>query len=336
MISVIIPVYNAEKTISKCIDSVLSQIYQNFEILLINDGSPDNSEEVCLRYAESDERIRYIKKENGGVSTARNLGIDEAKGEYISFLDSDDWIEPQTLKVLMDSAIANNADVVIPRSRMVFCDAKGNFEKDVYNEDDFDLVVTRETLKDEFENLRKSWALYSTCGRLYKKDLLERYNLRFDKEIKVLEDLCFNLSFVKYAESISHISDVVYNFLVMGIEGYSSKRKYTDFIISNEKVYFALKEFLEYSNLEFTKSHYDFLIGYWIFAVDGACASEKSVSKMFKALRVIAKRVNTHSLYEKCTQSMVDTHYKVLFKTTSATLFYLVKTLKELKKKLRR
>ncbi len=335
MISVIIPVYNAEKTISKCIDSVLCQSYQNFEILLINDGSPDNSEEVCLRYAESDERIRYIKKENGGVSTARNLGIDEAKGEYISFIDSDDWIELDTLKVLLESASATNADIVIPRSRMVFCDAQGNFEKNVYNEDNFDLVVTKETLRDEFENLRKSWALYSTCGRLYKKELLERYSLRFDKEIKVLEDLCFNLSFVKYAEAISHISDVVYNFLVLGIEAYSTKRKYSDFIISNEKVYFSLKEFLEYNNLEFTKSQYDFLIGYWIFAVDGACKAGESISKRFKALRKISKKVNTFGLYKNCTQSMVDTHYKVLFKTSSATLFYLVKTLKGLKKKLR-
>lgn len=336
LISVIIPVYNAEKTISKCIDSVLCQTYQDFEILLINDGSPDNSEEVCLKYAESDERVRYIKKENGGVSTARNRGINEAKGEYVSFIDSDDWIEPETLDVLFKSAKANNADIVIPRTRMVFCDTQGNFEKNVYNDDDYDLVVTKNSLKDEFEHLRESWALYSTCGRLYKKEHLERYNLRFDEEIKVLEDLCFNLSFIKYAESISHISNVVYNFLVLGIENYAAKRKYVDYIISNEKVYFMLKDFLEYNNLEFTKSQYDFLIGYWIFAVDGVCSSKDSILKRFKALRTISEKVNHCGVYENCTHGKVDTHYKVLLKTKSAVLFYLVKTMKEIKKKIRR
>ncbi len=334
LISVVIPIYNAEETIAKCIDSVLCQTYQDFEILLINDGSPDNSEEVCLSYAEKDKRIRYIKKENGGVSTARNRGIDEAKGEYLSFIDSDDWIEPDTLEVLMNSAIANNADVVIPRSRMVFCDTQGNFEKYVYNEDDYDLVVTKDTIRDEFEHLRESWALYSTCGRLYSKAHLEKYNIRFDDEIRVLEDLCFNLNFVKYSNTVSHISSVVYNFLVLGVANYASKRKYSDYIISNEKVYFALKDFLEYYNLELTKSQYDFLIGYWILAIDGVCSSEKNIFKRNKALRTISIKVRKIGLYNNCTQTSMDTHYKLLFTSGSVCLFIMVKYLKHLKQKL--
>ena len=330
LISVVIPIYNAEKTIAKCIDSILCQTYQDFEILLINDGSLDNSEEVCLKYVEKDKRVHYIKKENGGVSTARNRGIDEAKGEYISFIDSDDWIEPDTLQVLLNSAIASNADVVIPRSRMVFCDAQGNFDKYVYNEDDYDLVVTKDTIRDEFEHLRESWALYSTCGRLYSKKHLDKYNIRFDKDIKVLEDLCFNLDFIKQAKTISHISNVVYNFLVLGIEGYASKRKYTDYIISNEKVYCELKDFLDYHKMKFTQSQFNFLLGYWIFAIEGVLNCEDGKTIKNKNLKLIIRKVEEQGIYDNCNKGAFDRKYSILFVTKSLIAFYCFTFIKKL------
>ena len=101
MISVIVPVYNIEKYIGKCIQSVLSQTYTDFELLLINDGSKDSSGEICSSWAKKDARIRVISKENEGVSVARNLGIDSAKGEFIFFLDGDDWISPECLEKML-------------------------------------------------------------------------------------------------------------------------------------------------------------------------------------------------------------------------------------------
>ena len=93
MISVIIPIYNVEKYLTKCIESVINQTYKNLEIILVNDGSTDNSKEIIDKYSSIDSRIKVINKKNGGLSDARNVGIELAKGEYITFLDSDDWIE---------------------------------------------------------------------------------------------------------------------------------------------------------------------------------------------------------------------------------------------------
>ena len=94
-LSVIVPVYNAEKYLHKCVDSILSQTYRDFELLLVDDGSPDQCGRICDAYATQDPRVKVIHKPNGGVSEARNVGLDQAKGNYISFIDPDDWVEPK-------------------------------------------------------------------------------------------------------------------------------------------------------------------------------------------------------------------------------------------------
>ena len=101
LISIIVPVYNVEEFLPKCIDSILAQTYENLEIILVEDGTKDNSGQICDAYAEKDSRIKVIHKENGGLSSARNAGMDVARGEYFGFVDSDDWIEPETYESLM-------------------------------------------------------------------------------------------------------------------------------------------------------------------------------------------------------------------------------------------
>jgi len=108
-ISVIVPVYKVERYLRQCVESILAQTYGNLEIILINDGSPDNCGAICDEYAGQDSRIKVIHRENGGVSAARNTGIDAASGEYLAFIDSDDWIEPDMLEVLHNSLIAHGA-----------------------------------------------------------------------------------------------------------------------------------------------------------------------------------------------------------------------------------
>ena len=102
LISVIVPVYNVEEFLPKCVDSLLSQTYENLEIILVDDGTKDNSDKLCDAYADLDPRVRVIHKENGGLSSARNAGIDVAKGEYLAFVDSDDWIEPNTYEWMLE------------------------------------------------------------------------------------------------------------------------------------------------------------------------------------------------------------------------------------------
>lgn len=111
-ISVIVPVYNVEKYLNKCIDSILEQTFKDMEIILINDGSTDNSKNICNTYKQKDNRIKVIHKENGGLSDARNVGIDISTGEYIAFIDSDDWVEKTMLEYLYNLGNINNADIV--------------------------------------------------------------------------------------------------------------------------------------------------------------------------------------------------------------------------------
>jgi len=123
-ISVIVPVYNVEKYLAKCIDSILAQTFTDFECILINDGSPDNSPAICDEYAKKDERMKVIHKENGGVSSARNTGLDIAQGEWITFADSDDWVDENYLELMYSNAIKNNCDLSICGFKSV--DEKGN------------------------------------------------------------------------------------------------------------------------------------------------------------------------------------------------------------------
>lgn len=113
LISVIVPVYNVEKYLVKCIDTIINQTYKNLEILLIDDGSTDNSLKICMSYAEKDSRIRVLKKENGGQGSARNVGLDICKGEYISFIDSDDWIEIDMMESMYEAINKNNAQLSV-------------------------------------------------------------------------------------------------------------------------------------------------------------------------------------------------------------------------------
>ncbi|VOE19828.1 glycosyl transferase family protein [Streptococcus pneumoniae] len=113
LISIIVPIYNVENYLRQCLDSIQNQTYQNFECLLINDGSPDNSADICREYVSKDSRFRYFEKENGGVSLARNLGIELSEGDYITFIDSDDWVDSDYLEVLYSAILEEQADIAV-------------------------------------------------------------------------------------------------------------------------------------------------------------------------------------------------------------------------------
>lgn len=165
LISVIVPVYKAEKYLDECIQSVLNQTYSDIELILVDDGSPDKSGEICDRYAENDDRIKVYHQQNGGVCAARNTGLDAATGEYIFFMDADDYLpDNQTLEVLHSDAVNNDADMAIGR---VFSDSDGR--------------------KNELDNYVEIWAgnqglinalednpiLYGCCSKLFKAELVK-------------------------------------------------------------------------------------------------------------------------------------------------------------------
>lgn len=182
-ISIIVPVYRVEKYLDKCVESIINQTYSNLEIILVDDGSPDNCPSMCDRWAKKDERIKAIHKENGGVSSARNAGLDIATGEYIGFVDSDDWIEPDMYRYLIQFANENNADISRV-SGWFHC----NQDMIPFREsEEFVVLSGRDKL---VENVISNSYYANIWTGIYKKQLFD--NVRFDENLMIAEDWLIN------------------------------------------------------------------------------------------------------------------------------------------------
>ena len=130
LISIVIPVYNAEKYLEQCLNSIQNQTYKNFEVILVNDGSMDHSESICMDFVKVDTRFKYFTKVNGGASSARNFGLDYVLGDFITFIDADDWVDENHLEVLLNNIKENNSDMAV--SSIKKFDNVRNFEFRVY------------------------------------------------------------------------------------------------------------------------------------------------------------------------------------------------------------
>ena len=168
-LSVIVPVYNAEKYLNKCVDSILSQTYRDFELLLVDDGSPDQCGMICEAYAAQDSRVKVIHKPNGGVSEARNVGLDQAKGNYISFIDPDDWVEPDMFRSTIDFCKTKQTDIVC----FEVCIVRKNKKKFHYR---FAADCVFEA-KDALVKILTDVIDTSPCNKIYRKDVWN--NVRF-------------------------------------------------------------------------------------------------------------------------------------------------------------
>lgn len=214
LISIIIPIYNVEKYLEKCICSVLNQTYQNLEIILVNDGSTDKSREICEKYRKKDARIRLVNKSNGGLSDARNAGMDAASGDYFYFLDSDDFIEPALIETLYQKLTKEQADMVIFNFTKVTetgeLAGKSNFLPGTYDltasSSKFDYLLH---IYLEYKNGWEAW------DRIYRADIIRTHNLRYiNNSIIFAEDLCFNFYYLMHANRVITIEASLLNYLV--------------------------------------------------------------------------------------------------------------------------
>lgn len=201
-ISIIIPVYKAEIYIHNCIESILAQTFKDFEVLLIDDGSPDKSGEICDKYAELDCRVRVFHNENGGVSFARQFGIDNARGEYTIHADPDDWVEPDMLEDLYAKAQEEDAD-------MVMCDYFVNFKNEQqYRKSQPSALDHKTVLKEMFLQLT-----CSCWNKLIRRSCYIKYGIKFDPELSYCEDLMFNSSLLLHDIRISYIPKAYYHYV---------------------------------------------------------------------------------------------------------------------------
>lgn len=217
-ISIIVPIFNAVNTLSKCVDSILGQSISNYELILINDGSTDQSLQLCLQYANIDPRIKVFDKVNGGPSAARNMGIDKASGNLIIFVDSDDYLDRGFLENLFsDSELADLVVAGIKKIKKDQNDISFNFPNK--------LISTSER-KVYFEDYPLADYGYP-FSKLFKKDLLDRHRIRFIEDIHMFEDVLFLFTYIKYCDKIKLNDKALYNYVIA--EGGSLSTKVNSF-----------------------------------------------------------------------------------------------------------
>ena len=209
-VSVIMPVYKVEEYVARAIESIQAQSLKEFEFFIVDDGSPDNSGAICDRYAAEDSRIRVIHKENGGAPSARNTAMDLASGEYMYFMDSDDWVEPQMLEEMYALAKRDNAQLVVAG---FYIDTY--YEEDRFRTDDFyvaDAVYPdRESFRRNAYALFDRNLLYTPWNKLYESKYIQENRLRYPETL--WDDFPFNLSVVENIERVTVTSRQYYHFI---------------------------------------------------------------------------------------------------------------------------
>ena len=207
-VSIIVPVYNAESSLSRCVDSILGQEYQDFELLLADDGSTDRSGSICDAYAASDSRVKVIHKSNTGVSDTRNTAISHACGTYLQFLDSDDWITPDATKLFVRAVENTQCDMVIADFYRVVGE-RVSHKGDI----DDNSVLTREEFAGHMMKNPADFYYGVIWNKLYRRDIVEKYNLRMNTELSWCEDFLFNLEYILHAETFYTLKAPVYYYV---------------------------------------------------------------------------------------------------------------------------
>lgn len=204
LVSIIVPIYNAEKYLQQCLDSIINQTYTDIEIILVDDGSADNSGVICDQYAALDKRIIVLHNSNHGVSYSRNYGIKNSTGEYILFIDSDDTVEPDYVKTLVQPMLVFNVDLVIcnvnelllgtgkSKNRELKQELKGDFKNDFYALIEF---------------------LRVPCLKLYKSDVIKMYSVEFPEDVNYAEDQLFNFQYYRHVKHYKFIDLPLYNYI---------------------------------------------------------------------------------------------------------------------------
>lgn len=202
-VSIIIPVYNIKQYLCECLDSIIDQDYRNIEIILINDGSSDGSEEICLKYAEQEKRIKFINQKNQGAANAKNAGLDQATGQYITFMDSDDFAEKNWISTMVQKLEINSADVVECNFDKVFVDGIEREERACEKERLF-------SAEQYMEQYLEMWTSSLFWNKLFKTELTK--DIRFRKERRCIDDEFYTYKILTKANKIIKINRTLYHY----------------------------------------------------------------------------------------------------------------------------
>lgn len=215
LISVIVPVYNIENYLSRCVESILKQTYKNLEVILVDDGSNDSSAELCDDFKESDRRIKVIHKLNGGLGYARNSGLEIANGKYVVFIDGDDYVEQDMIANLYKSILENNADTCIGGFKRVLADRqienKNPFAGICYEGESIIKDVLVKMFGKNGNKISRDYIEMSVWKVMFSNDIIQQYRLRFPSEREFIsEDIIFDLQYYQHAKKVVCNDDVSY------------------------------------------------------------------------------------------------------------------------------
>ncbi len=234
LISIIIPVYNAERWLQECITSVVNQTYRNLEIILVNDGSVDSSLQICRYFAERDDRIVVLDKKNSGVSDTRNFGIEHTHGEYVAFLDSDDYLSLGIIETALNNIVSQKSDMCQWNFKLVFGDSIRTQEEiflSDYEKPDLLYAAVSIIRKKHCFNLGNYWR--ATCGKLFKAEIIKNYKIRFPVDLYIGEDAVFLCRYLFHIQKICVINE--YGYFYRQIPSSSVKKYKSDLYQQSER-----------------------------------------------------------------------------------------------------
>ncbi len=259
-VSIVIPVYNSELYLEECLSSVLNLTFQEYEVILINDGSTDRSLDICEKYAKDQTKIHVVNKQNGGVSSARNEGIKIATGEWVMFLDADDSLNAGIMEELL--ALPDNRTDIVACCCKVFSDASTDVDyffggDRIFETDDDKIDLFKQLLDGSYGQPGKTYtAIGVPWGKLYRRRFLIENNLFFNQELKRLQDNIFNMYAFELANKIKYINKPLYNYRVDHIKQYYTKNPQEVIGIFHsvaKERYICMNEFGMFNNIELLK-----------------------------------------------------------------------------------
>lgn len=327
LISIIIPIYNAEKTIEKCVQSVINQSYCNIEIILINDGSLDKSLYLCEKLASIDKRINIINTENKGVSNARNIGINSARGKYIMFADSDDYVDKKWCETLIQNLYLET-ELVISN---IYCVNYDNGE--IYVENNLKYSNYKLSVID-FYKVFKWKLLNQPYNKIYSTDIIKKHNIKFNNDLSLGEDLLFNLEYLSYCERITVINSNLY-YYIKGKENSLCNKYYKNLYQIQTKLYLKMKKKLEEDSEKFEVYKQEFYNDY-LFSLINCIQNilsnknkDNIVQKYIQAKEIIKSKEFNDCIYN----SNVNYIFLNILKLKSITLIKIYYILCKLKSK---
>lgn len=313
LISVVVPVYNCSRFLDVCINSLINQDYKNLEIILINDGSKDNSLEICKKYEKIDNRIIVIDKENGGVSNARNVGLSIAQGDYILFVDADDFLDEKYVSTLYNLAGDNDSKSLVMCNIKKFKKGKMNNSSEIITDKNV-IYESNDFFKFYIDNL-----LNPPYCKLYDRSTILNNNIKFNESVSLGEDLLFNLDYIKFIDRAIVNSNALYNYRI-GNNNSLSRKYYPNMLEIQDKLCNKFRNY--FSNVD--KRMLDNIsLDFYMVAVSNELHKKdiSIIKRYFNARKVLKNDLIKDKI--KSYKKSIDTYKYFLLKNNMILTYYI-------------